>query len=491
MKCRTPGISRTVLAVNGSVPGPTIEANWGDTVVIHVLNSLTANGTSIHFHGIRQNYTNPEDGVISITQCPTAPGDSKTYTWRATQYGSSWYHSHYALQAWDGVFGGINIHGPATADYDYDLGSLFLNDWDHQTASTLYAAIGATGPPTLQTGLINGTNTWLNGTVGTRFATTFESGSSYLIRLVNGAVDSMFDFSIDNHTLTVIASDFVPIVPYTATSVSIGMGQRYDIIVTADQASVATDFWLRATPDSFCSDNSNGAEIKGIVHYGDSTGTPSTTGYTIVESDCVGEALASLVPYLSLDASSDATVSNDDEATVSVLTGKWYVGSTSMNVTWSDPTALSIVNNETDWTTDNAVIECPTEDEWVMLIVETAFPVPHPIHLHGHDFFVLAAGAGTYADVAPTLNTVNPPRRDVTMLPASGYTVLAWQADNPGAWLLHCHIGWHTEEGFALQFVERYSEIAATYNSTALKSECTAWDAYQTSADLVQDDSGI
>lgn len=58
-------------------------------------------------------------------------GDSFTYKWRATQYGSGWYHSHFYVQAWDGVFGGIVINGPATSNYDEDLGNLFLNDWYH------------------------------------------------------------------------------------------------------------------------------------------------------------------------------------------------------------------------------------------------------------------------------------------------------------------------------------------------------------------------
>ena len=75
------GVERIVLSINGSVPGPTLEGNWGDTFKIHVTNSLTNNGTGIHWHGIRQNWTNQEDGVPSITQCPTAPGDSMTYTW--------------------------------------------------------------------------------------------------------------------------------------------------------------------------------------------------------------------------------------------------------------------------------------------------------------------------------------------------------------------------------------------------------------------------
>lgn len=50
----------------------------------------------------------------------------------------SWYHSHYSLQAWEGVFGGIVIHGPASGNYDEGLGVLFLNDWDHETSCALY-----------------------------------------------------------------------------------------------------------------------------------------------------------------------------------------------------------------------------------------------------------------------------------------------------------------------------------------------------------------
>lgn len=175
-----------------------------------------------------------------------------------------------------------------------------------------------------------------------------------------------------------------------------------------------------------------------------STSTPTTTGYTITENDCGGEALASLVPYLALDAGSSASVSSDVEATVAYNDTdvfKWYIGSTTFLVEWSDPTALQVLNNDTTFNTSNAVIELPTADEWTYLIIETTLAIPHPIHLHGHDFYVLAAGTGTYAEAAPTLQTTNPPRRDVTMLPASGYVVMAWQADNPGVWLCHCHIG--------------------------------------------------
>ncbi|EUC41696.1 multicopper oxidase [Bipolaris oryzae ATCC 44560] len=484
------GVSRSAMAVNGTIPGPTLFADWGDTVIVHVTNNLktSLNGTSIHWHGIRQNYTNDQDGVVSITQCPTAVGSSETYTWRATQYGSTWYHSHFALQAWQGILGGIIINGPATADYDEDLGMLFLNDWDHQTVDELYLSAQSSGPPTLDNGLINGTNTYNDG--GFRYNVSFTKDTSYRIRLVNGAVDTHFKFMIDNHTMTVIAADLVPIEPYTATVLDIGMGQRYDIIVTADQASIADNFWIRAIPQSACSDNDNADDIRGIVYYGSTLSTPTTSAYDYTDG-CADET-DNLVPYISKTVSDSNSVSSED-ATVGFNTDglfRWYLNSTTMVVDWEDPTLMKILNNETSFETSNAVIELPNADEWVYIAIQTTLSVPHPIHLHGHDFFVLAQGTGTYSS-SVSLTLDNPPRRDTAMLPASGYLVIAFETDNPGAWLMHCHIGWHTSEGFALQFVERYSEIAALTDSDRLDTGCTAWSTFQESEDIEQDDSGV
>lgn len=222
------GFNRSVMTINGTIPGPTIFADWGDQVVIHVTNNLVTskNGTSIHWHGVRQNYTNGNDGVVSITQCPTAPGSTITYKWRAEQYGSSWYHSHIGLQAWQGVFGGIIVNGPATADYDVDKGSLFLTDWSHQTVDELSMVSQTLGPPVMDTGLINGTNVFGNDTnaTGKHFQMKVDQGSSYRLRIVNSAIDTHWKFMIDNHTLTVMGMDFVPIKPFEANYISIGMG---------------------------------------------------------------------------------------------------------------------------------------------------------------------------------------------------------------------------------------------------------------------------
>ncbi|KAI0835052.1 multicopper oxidase [Hypoxylon sp. FL0890] len=482
------GVSRTAMGVNGTIPGPTLIVDWGDTVVIHVTNSLTTsnNGTSIHWHGIRQNYTNQNDGVVSITQCPTQPGDSVTYTWKAVQYGTTWYHSHFSLQAWEGVAGGIIINGPATANYDEDLGTVFLSDWDHLTVDQLWDTAQTDGPPTLDNGLINGTNVY-NDT-GSRFNVSFTSGSSYRLRLINGAVDTHFKFSIDNHTMQVIASDLIPIQPYTTEVINIGMGQRYDVIVTADQASVADNFWMRAIPQSACSDNDNSDNIRGIVTYTGNVSDPTTTGWDY--TDGCDDETDNLVPYISKTVGTGTTVT--EEASVAVTNGvfRWTLNSTSLLVDWEDPTLLQVVEEVTEFDTDDAVIQLPNANEWFYLAIETDLAVPHPIHLHGHDFYVLAQGSGSYTSNT-TLTLDNPPRRDTAMLPASGYLVLAFETDNPGVWLMHCHIGWHTSEGFALQFVERYDEIASITDADTLNSSCTAWSSYQSSESLGQIDSGI
>ncbi|KAI3335779.1 putative extracellular dihydrogeodin oxidase/laccase [Ustulina deusta] len=486
------GVERVVLSVNGTVPGPTIIADWGDTVVVHVTNSMTNNGTGIHFHGIRQNYTNPSDGVPSMTQCPIAPGDSFTYTWKATQYGSSWYHSHFYVQAWDGVFGGIVINGPATANYDEDLGTLMLSDWSHETADVEVLYAEANGPPTLENGLINGTNVYDDG--GSRFETTWVSGTSYRLRLVNTAADTHFKFTIDNHTMQVIAMDFVPIVPYSTDVLAIAMGQRYDIIVTAN--ATTDNYWMRAIAQTTCSENENADNIKGIIRYdGASTDDPTSTAWEAADDDdCSDEDMSLLVPYVAIDAT-DAPTGTEDDFAVAIVTGGdsvlWEMGNSSMVSQWNYPSLLQVSEGNDTWGDAQQAYIFPDADVWVYWVIQTSNGQPHPMHLHGHDFWILGQGTGTFDGSTANLTLTNPPRRDVVQLPGQGYVVIAFKTDNPGIWLMHCHIAWHTSEGLAVQVVERESELVDLIDGDALNATCAAWDTYQSGDNLVQEDSGI
>lgn len=413
------------------------------------------------------------------------------YVDRATQYGSSWWHSHFSVQAWDGVFGGILINGPATADYDEDLGHVFLNDWFHETASVMGEEAATSGPPTAENCLINGTNTWTNddgSVVGSRFETNFVAGTRYRIRLVNGAADTHFRFTIDNHDLEVISTDLVPIAPYTTTSVSIGMGQRYDVIVTASESS--GNFWMRAIPQQACSDNDNVDNILGIVRYdSSSTADPTTSPYALDDS-CDDEDPSNIVPYLKLDVGTLVDEDSEEASASFGTTIKWTMNDVSFVSQWDYPSVLAIADGNATWSSEEHAWSVAA-DQWVYMIIETDFAKAHPIHLHGHDFWVLGSGSGTYDASTTSLPSVDTPRRDVAMLPENGYLVLAWYTDNPGAWIMHCHIAWHADEGFALQLIERESEINALQDVSAIEQTCANWNAYTDKDNVVQDDSGI
>ncbi|KEY64653.1 hypothetical protein S7711_02853 [Stachybotrys chartarum IBT 7711] len=502
--CAPDGYERYCQTFNGTVPGPTLFADWGDTLIIHVTNNLEHNGTAIHWHGLRQLDSVEQDGVPGITQCPSAPGETQTYQFRVTQYGSTWYHSHWSLQYAEGLFGGMILNGPATADYDEDLGVLFLQDWGHDTAFQNWETAKLGAPPVLETGLINGTNTWdcsddtseacIGG--GEKFQTIFEAGKKYLLRLVNVAIDGHFQFSIDGHSLTVIANDLVPIVPYETDSVQISIGQRYDVIVEANAES--GDYWLRAGWNDACNTNANPTGMTGIVRYNSSSSAePTSSSNVTTATSCEDEPLASLVPHVQLNVSSSATTIDQELGFTFDDYFKWTINASSLYIDWAEPTLIQMLEGNTTYETEYNVVPVnqTTDDDWVVLVIQdtTGFTA-HPIHLHGHDFWVVAQGNGLFDDTSSSVNFINPPRRDVATLPSGGHLALAFKLDNPGAWLVHCHIAWHASQGLALEFVETPDTVVARTQDltvTALNDQCDVWESYESSDVWPQDDSGI
>jgi len=95
------------------------------------------------------------------------------------------------------------------------------------------------------------------------------------------------------------------------------------------------------------------------------------------------------------------------------------------------------------------------------------------------------------SDNIDDLNFDNPTRRDVAMLPANGWLVIAFQTDNPGAWLMHCHIAWHVSEGLAVQFLERQKDIPKSMNLAKVKENCEAWDKWYNGRPPTKADSGL
>ncbi|KAH8674148.1 laccase 2 [Xylariales sp. PMI_506] len=507
------GYERQVQVFNGTIPGPTIEVNWGDEVIIHVTNSISTNGTAVHWHGIRQLNTTDMDGVPGVSQCPISPGETMTYKFRMTQYGTTWYHSHFSVQLANGLFGPIVSHGPATADYDVDVGPVVIQDWAHEDAWYIWETsqrVGALNRPVAENGLINGMNPYNcagstdPACVGTsaRFETWFEPGKKYLLRVIGAHADSWMKFAIDNHNLTVIAADLVPIKPYVTDNIIVASGQRYDVIVEANQNVDA--YWLRAIYQSACNGNSNdnADNILGIVRYNgsDADAVPITTVSSNIDNSCGDEPYDSLVPWVvhQVGASKEEDILDVGWYYELDLVYHWTLRGKALTVDWAEPTLMDVYNDSLNYPSDSNVETIDYVNQWVYWVIQdlTLLDAYHPMHLHGHDFYILAQGYGLFIPGLFSLNTNNPPRRDTATLYGAGYTVIAFMTDNPGAWLFHCHIAWHASQGLAMQLVERPGEIPSFMEAdvSTMDSMCNAWTPFYDSpaqADSEQDDSGI
>ncbi|KAF8244372.1 hypothetical protein K440DRAFT_558924 [Wilcoxina mikolae CBS 423.85] len=520
------GVERIGQVVNGTYPGPLLEANWGDTLSeLYTASGTAANGTTLHWHGIRQYRSSESDGVNGVTQCPIAPRQNYTYEFKAMQYGHTWYHSHYSLQYPDGLYGPLVIHGPTSANWDIDLGVLQISDWIHLNAFVvfsvrIYPCLGTDlSPSSSCTG------------PGSRFTAVFKRGKKYLLRLVNTSADMQFRFSIDNHLLEVIQADFVPIIPFFTPNISIGIGQRYTIVVHAlpnstfpfPPAPADNNFWIRTIPLKRCGSLIAGLwPTYGILRYSDSPSTNpvshpyNETYYTTATlPECLDIDRSLLTPVVPWEIGAPADTQEYTVARTNYTPAssgphgfnRWEVGGTPMWLDWADPAIVNLENKT--WNEEyDVTVENGGSGGWVYFIIQGMyiFPIPdthpgrrgvrvaHPIHLHGHDFAILQQGPGEWdaLDPKPNLTLSNPARRDVALLDANGYLVIAFRTDNPGVWLMHCHIAWHASSGLALQVVERQSEIQGTIvREKQLTDTCEMWKEFRDRVEVFQDDSGI
>ncbi|KAI0969502.1 multicopper oxidase-domain-containing protein [Xylaria arbuscula] len=498
-------VKSKVMLVNNQYPGPTLKADWGDTVVVTIKNSLRLEGTSFHWHGIRQLGTNIQDGTNGVTECPIPPGGTKTYTFKLTQYGTTWYHSHFSAQYGNGVFGPIVINGPASLPYDIDLGAYPIHDYYLKTAEEIVLATQQVpGSPPSDNVLFNGTNINPAGSGGTYSRITLTPGKRHLLRLINTSVENNFQVSIVGHDMTIVETDLVPVNAITTSNVFLGVGQRVD--VTIDASQTPGNYWMNVTMPmgSPCGTSLNPAPAAIVQYATVPSGIPTNPGTAPPNALCRDSL--SYVPVVTRQAPLDqfaATTQNklDVSFTASPLPVVWKINGSSINVDWDRPVLEYVLEGNTSYPRSENVVAVNQKNVWTFWVIENQSGIPHPMHLHGHDFLVLGAsatGAGNFtaADQAnlKSANLANPTRRDVTMLPGLGWLVLAFKADNPGNWLLHCHIAWHVSGGMSIDFLERVPEQKAQISaadSTAFENNCVQWRHYFDNSSLVKIDSGL
>jgi FtsP/CotA-like multicopper oxidase with cupredoxin domain len=426
-----------------------------------------------------------------------------------------------------GLVGPLIIHGPSNAKYDIDLGPVFLSDWYHTEYFKIVQEImqplqlGGNPRPSSDNNLINGKMNFDCSTVAAGDATPcingaglskfkFSTGKTHRLRLINAGSEGIQRFSIDGHNMTVIANDFVPIVsiypstplpkadipqkPYTTEVVTLGIGQRADVLVTATAGNAQSAWWMRSNISIPCTQASQPNALAAIYYdKADATKAPTSVAWNVPDpGTCANDDLSLTVPYYSITAMTPSTtrtmvIDNIVNKTGSFL---WRLDGTSARVNYNHPILLLAEQGNITYPEDWNVKNFGTNTT-VRVVVNNPSPASHPMHLHGHNMQILSEGAGNW-DGSTIVNANNPLRRDVQLVRANGYFVMQYDLDNPGVWPFHCHIAWHVSGGLYANFLERPADIGKdTSIPMVMQQTCTNWMKY-TNADVVdQIDSGV
>ncbi|KLO10982.1 laccase [Schizopora paradoxa] len=458
------GVSRSTVVANGVFPAPLITGNKGDQFYLNVADKLTdatmRRATSIHWHGLFQAHTVEMDGPAFVTQCPIIPNESFLYNFQVPdQAGTYWYHSHLSTQYCDGLRGPIVIYDPQDPMkhlYDIDDAStvITLADWYHNLSTVLFPNPTKVAP-TPDTTTINGLGRWSGASTLTPLAVIKATpGKRHRFRVVSTSCFPSYLFSIDGHNLTVIEADGVTHQPYTVDSLNIYAGQRYSVIVEANQP--VANYWIRAIPSTGNTTTANGVNSAILRYTGAPNADPTSASQPVANGTVLNEA--NLVPYTNPGAPG-SPVQGGADVNINLVHAQDPVSHnfTINGVAFippSVPILLQILSGASDAASlmpSGSIYSLPPNKT-----IEISIPGGgnHPFHLHGHTFDVVrVAGSTTY-------NYVNPPRRDVVSIGAGTDNVtFRFRTDNPGPWFLHCHIDWHLEAGLAVVFAEDAADV--------------------------------
>lgn len=423
------GVTVQTLAYGDQVPGPLIRASVGDELSVRVSNGLD-HDTSVHWHGIA--LRNDMDGAAPATP-NIKPGNDFTYTFSAPHAGTYWAHPHTGLDADHGLYLPVVIDDPADRGrYDAEW-IVVLDDWTSgagQSPQEIYDGLRAManmghmgGHDMSGMGDMPGmagmaTSPLLGGDAGDvkypyflangripAAPTVFNAkpGQRIRLRIINAGADTAFRVALAGHRMTVTHTDGFPVDPVDVDALLLGMGERYDVIVTAGDGV----FPLVAVAEG------KDSAARAILSTG--AGTAPDAAFrpaelnrkigTVADFTATGAVdLGPITPDVTLAAELTGSMMKYDWG----INGRGFDNRTALTIRQGQRALMTFTNSTTMW---------------------------HPMHLHGHTFQVLQADGR------------RGPRKDtLIVLPRQKLTV-ALVADNPGEWMLHCHNAYHQEAG--------------------------------------------
>uniref|UniRef100_A0A7N0VG08 Laccase n=1 Tax=Kalanchoe fedtschenkoi TaxID=63787 RepID=A0A7N0VG08_KALFE len=495
--------TKPIVTVNGRFPGPPLYAREGDNVLVRVTNHVKYNVT-IHWHGIRQIRTGWSDGPAYITQCPIQPGQNYVYNFTVTgQRGTLLWHAH-ILWLRVTVHGAIVILPKLGVPYPFpkpnkEVIVVLAEWWKSDTEAVINEAMKSGLAPN-----VSDAHT-INGHPGPQsncsslggFNLKVESGKTYLLRIINAALNEELFFKIAGHKLTVVEVDAVYVKPFGVDTIVIAPGQTTNALITADKAS--GNYLVSASPfmDSPVAVDNNTATA--TLRYSGTLASAATTlasvpalNATPVANNFI-DALRSLnsktypakVPLkvdhrlfftvgLGVNPCPSCKAGNGSRVVAAINNVTFTMPTTALlqahyfnkkgvftadfpgtpqfpfNYTGTPPQNLATTNGTRVYRLSyNSSVELVLQDTGLIA------PENHPLHLHGFNFFAVGKGLGNYnpsTDPAK-FNLVDPVERNTIGVPSGGWVAIRFVADNPGVWFMHCHLEVHTTWGLKMAFL--------------------------------------
>lgn len=495
------GRNRPAVALNGSVPGPTLRFREGDLATIRVTNALDTM-SSIHWHGLI--LPADMDGVPGLSFPGIAAHDAYTYRFPVRQSGTYWYHAHSRFQEQSGLYGAIVIEPRDGERHACDREHvLLISDWSDEDPETIYATLRSRsdiynyGLPTLvdfvrdarakgfgdavamrrmwnrmrmnptdladisaatYTYLVNGASPAANWTG------EFRPGERVRLRLINGSSNSIFDLRVPGLRLTVIAADGQDVEPVVVDELRLSAGETYDVIVepTDDRAytifaqSIDRSGYARATlapragmiaavPPLDPRPRLAMRDMMGAMGEGDDHGPVAMANHARTEYGA-GSDMRVDMPRTNLDDPGVGLRERDHR--VLTYADLRTVGGALDRRTPGRTIELHLTGNmeRFAWSFDGVKYSAAKpvhfrQGERLRIRLVNDTMMNHPIHLHGM-WSELESPDGAFQVRKHTVNVQ--PAQQVT------YAVTA---DNPGRWAFHCHMLFHMEAGMFREVV--------------------------------------
>ena len=492
------GKTKHAIAVNGSIPMPTLTFTEGDTAEIYVHNELKEE-SALHWHGLF--LPNKYDGVPNLTQMPIKPHETHVYRFPIIQHGTHWYHSHFGLQEQIGMYGALILNKrnestlptlPIVLSEWTDMNPLEVHrslhnatDWFAIKKGTTQSYGEAIKSGHFKTKLKNEWkrmnamdvsdvyyNKFLINGKDQNEQPQFKAGDQVRLRIANGGASSYFWLSYAGGKITVIATDGNDVEPVEVDRLIIAVSETYDVLVsipdnksyeflvTPEDRTKSASLWLgsgekvAATPlpklkyfAGMKMMNNMMAMNGDLMPMGMKMSNQEMDMNTVMYPEVTGAAKPKHNMHKMQAPNNESMPGMNMEAdTADIVTLNYTMLKSPIKTTLRPGPLKELKFDLTGnmsryvWSMDNKTI---SESDYILVkkgenlrvILYNNSMMRHPMHLHGHDFRVLN-GQGEYAPMKNVLD----------IMPMETDTI-EFAATESGDWFFHCHILYHMMSG--------------------------------------------